>query len=37
MARKRLNHLTGPDLPRPFCFDDGVTIALVAGEVGSDL
>lgn len=37
MARKCLNHLTGPDLPRPFCFDDdGVTI-LVAGEVGGDL
>lgn len=36
MAHERLNHLTGPDLPRPFCFDDGVMTVSVAGEVGGD-
>lgn len=37
MAHKRLNHLTGPDLPRPFCFDDDAMTISVAGEVGGDL
>lgn len=36
MAHKRLNHLTGPDLPRPFCFDDDGMIISVAGEVAGD-